>query len=51
LFETQVAFRPDYDDYEPAGDGRRFLVKMPVRRQEAAIHMIVNWTSLLPQVR
>jgi hypothetical protein len=43
------SYRPDYDDYEPAGDGQRFLVKVPIWQREAAIHVIVNWTSLLPQ--
>jgi hypothetical protein len=38
----------DYDGYEAAGDGQRFLVKVPIWQREAAIHVITNWTSLLP---
>jgi len=41
---------PDYDDYAVTSDGRRFLVKSPVNRdQKQLLHVLLNWPSLLEQ--
>jgi len=43
-----VAQGPDYDDYAVTADGRRFLVKSPVKRDEKQrVHVLLNWPSLL----
>ncbi len=35
---------PDYDDYAPAADGQRFLVKLPIEPVETVpIHLILHW--------
>ena len=37
-----------YDDYSPAADGQRFLVKAPVEPdRERQFHVVTNWPSLL----
>lgn len=46
LFDTG-SFRPDYDDYAPSADGQRFLVKVPLTKRGAQIHVLLNWPSLL----
>ena len=40
---------PDYDDYDAAADGRRFLVKRPVApRQPQRIHVLVGGLATVP---
>ncbi len=47
LFET-ASFRPGYDDYAVAGDGQRFLVKVPKERRSLQIRVLLNLPSLIP---
>jgi Tol biopolymer transport system component len=44
------SFRPDFDDYAPAADGQRFLVKVPVRKEPRRVHVVLDWPSLLRPV-
>jgi Tol biopolymer transport system component len=48
LFDIQGLQGTGLDDYAPAADGQRFLVKQPVEEgREARLQIITNWTSLL----
>jgi len=39
---------PDYDDYDVASDGQRFLIKTaPAHVERQRVHVVVNWPSLL----
>jgi Tol biopolymer transport system component len=43
-----VVLGPDYDDYAVTADGRRFLVKSPVKREDRQrLHVLLNWPSML----
>jgi hypothetical protein len=42
------AFRPDYDDYAPRGDGQRFLVKVPLDAQAPVFQVVLSWPALIP---
>jgi len=48
LFEIHGLEGTGYDDYAPAGDGARLLVKQPVEEGRAPrLQIVTNWTSLL----
>jgi Tol biopolymer transport system component len=49
LFELRVFQGTYLDDYAPSADGQRFLVKLPlVQSRKPQLHIVTNWTSLLP---
>ena len=39
----------DYDDWDVTPDGQRFLVKVPAQNQRQQIHVLLDWTSLVPR--
>jgi hypothetical protein len=49
LFKTTSpsAFNPYRNDFVPAADGKRFLIKVPVSREAPAITVVLNWPALL----
>ncbi|MDX1582480.1 MAG: protein kinase [Thermoanaerobaculia bacterium] len=48
LFEVKGVQGTGYDDYAPAADGKRFLVKKPMQEDRPTrLQIIRNWTSLL----
>jgi Tol biopolymer transport system component len=48
LFDVKGVQGAVYDDYAPAADGQRFLVKLPAERQESPrLAVVTNWTSLV----
>jgi Tol biopolymer transport system component len=48
LFEIRGLQGTGYDDYAPAADGQRFLVKLRVEKdRKPQLHVVTNWTSLL----
>jgi Tol biopolymer transport system component len=48
LFDIQGLQGTGLDDYAPAADGQRFLVKQPVEEGRGSrLQIVTNWTSLL----
>jgi serine/threonine protein kinase/Tol biopolymer transport system component len=47
LFELQVSTSPVVDDYAPAGDGERFLVKVPLVEKKVRLHVLTGWSGLV----
>ncbi|UCF37938.1 MAG: protein kinase, partial [Acidobacteriota bacterium] len=50
LFKLENLQGGGYDDYAPAKDGQRFLVKVPIQQPEGPrLHIVTNWSELLEQ--
>jgi Tol biopolymer transport system component len=47
LFAVKSVQGAMYDDYAPAPDGQRFLVKIPAAQEKPRLAVVTNWTSLL----
>ena len=47
LFELPGAWSPTVDDYAPAGDGERFLVKLPLAERKVRLHVLTGWLWLV----
>jgi hypothetical protein len=37
----------EWEEYAPARDGKRFLVKLPTQQDATQMRVLTNWTSLL----
>ena len=49
LFETDLQPAYNLDHIEASGDGKRFLIRVPIQPgAQSMLNVIVNWTSLLP---
>jgi len=48
LFKTDVLPTHNLDQYAPAPDGQRFLLKMPAGTgEQSLLNVVVNWTTML----